>query len=116
MKRGENWACLPEILTQNSGNRHILLFVVITQQEFAFRLLRVNCGVFLPANTNDHLSAIPTLAAFSLRLIDSTFQQINLSLANIDLDKFKQLLATHIDGGAHLLLAVPLNGLISKPD
>ena len=41
---------------------------------------------------------------------------LSLSLANIDLEKFKQLLATHIDGGAHLLLAVPLNGLISKSD
>ncbi|MFT6438219.1 MAG: hypothetical protein ACJAVI_006305 [Candidatus Azotimanducaceae bacterium] len=45
-----------------------------------------------------------------------TVKMRELSLANIDLDKFKQLLATHIDGGAHLLLAVPLNGQISKSD
>jgi len=38
----------------------------------------------------------------------------DLSFANIDLEKIKQPFATHIDGGALLLSAVPLTGQISK--
>ena len=37
-----------------------------------------------------------------------------LSFENIDPEKFKQLLATHIYGEAHLLSAVPLYNQISK--
>jgi hypothetical protein len=37
-----------------------------------------------------------------------------LSFANIDPEKFKQLLATHIYGEAHLPSAVPLNDQMKK--
>jgi hypothetical protein len=37
-----------------------------------------------------------------------------VSLANIDSEKIKRLLATHIDGEARLLSAIPLTDQISK--
>jgi hypothetical protein len=38
----------------------------------------------------------------------------SVSLANIDSEKIKRLLATHIDGEARLLSAIPLTDQISK--